>query len=153
MQSKLVTPEVLQTTMVLRCSWREGRKRRDDRWGIGEGTGRKPSLFSYLRWNDGGEKPSPFPHSMRMGNNGMHPERWDAHGPTERCLVRQDVAWVWPTTTAWPGARNKAPPRTGGSPPSQAGLGKTQTTRSPPGETIGLPKVDRMAQKNAPRDR
>ena len=43
------------------------------------------------------------------------------------------------------GAKTKAPPRAGGSPPPQAGLGKTQTTGSPPGETIGLTKVDRMA--------
>ena len=60
-------------------------------------------------------------------------------GQTERHLVRQDVARVWPTTIV------------GSSPPPQAGLGKTQTTRSPPGETIGLPKIDRMAQESTER--
>ena len=46
-----------------------------------------------------------------------------------------------------PGAKTKTSPRAGGSPLPQAGLGKTQTTGSPPGETIGLPKVNRMAQE------
>ena len=49
------------------------------------------------------------------------------------------------------GARNKAPLRVGGPPPSQARLGKAQATGSLPGETNGLPKVDRMAQANAKR--
>ena len=60
---------------------------------------------------DQSEKLSPFPHSMRMGNDGTRPDRWDALCPMEWCLVRQDVAWVWLTTTARPGARNKAPPQ------------------------------------------
>ena len=38
------------------------------------------------------------------------------------------------------GAKTKASSRAGGSLPPQAGLGKTQTTESLPGETIGLPK-------------
>ena len=71
--------------------------------------GQKPSPFAYLKkgaqqlgkeWRSGkGEtmgvkKPSPFPHSMRMGYDGMHPDRWDTPCLTEWPLVRQDMAWV-----------------------------------------------------------
>ena len=37
---------------------------------------------------------------MQMGNNETRPDRGDAPGPTERRLVRRDMAWAWPTTTA-----------------------------------------------------
>ena len=50
------------------------------------------------------------------------------------------------------GATTKASPRVGGSPPPQAGLGKTQTKGSPPGETIVLPKSIEWLEKT-PRDR
>ena len=50
-----------------------------------------------------------------------------------------------------PSTRNKAPLRAGSPPPSQAGLGKTQTTGSLPGETNGLPESNRMAQANTER--
>ena len=50
-----------------------------------------------------------------------------------------------------PGAKTKASPRVGGPPPSQARLGKTQLRDLHLRETIGLPKVNRMAQENAER--
>ena len=64
---------LLGTTAAHERAWREGRRRRGNSWGIGEGTGRKPSPFTYLRrrlgsWRkakDWGKKPSPFPHSRR----------------------------------------------------------------------------------------
>ena len=33
-----------------------------------------------------------LPHSMRMGYDGMHPERWDAPCPMRQHLVRWDMA-------------------------------------------------------------
>ena len=88
-------------------SWREGR-RRGGSWGIGEGTGRKTSPFPYLRrrhssWRKAkgwGEKPSPSPIQCRWEHDGTRPDRWDAPCPMRWCLVRQDVGWAWPTTTA-----------------------------------------------------
>ena len=45
------------------------------------------------------------------------------------------------------GTRNKAPPRAGGPPPSQARLGKAQLQDLRPGETIGLPEsIGRLKQ-------
>ena len=51
------------------------------------------------------------------------------------------------------GRKTEASPHAGSPPLSQAGLGKNPKIGSPPGETIGLPKVDRTAQKNALSDR
>ena len=51
-----------------------------------------------------------------------------------------------------PGVRNKAPPRTGGPLPSQAGLGKAQLWDLHPGETIGLPESIRWLRQKL-RDR
>ena len=46
-----------------------------------------------------------------------------------------------------PGVRNKAPPRTGGPLPSQAGLGKAQRQDLRPRETNGLPEsIGRLKQ-------
>ena len=52
------------------------------------------------------EKPSPFPYSMQMGNRC----RWEFEGTcldqrdtpcsTRWRLVKWDMAWAWPTTTA-----------------------------------------------------
>ena len=54
-----------------------------------------------LRKGEGlGRETLSLPYSMRMGYDGTRPDRWDAPCPTKRRLVRWDVAWVWPTTTA-----------------------------------------------------
>ena len=65
-------------------------------------------------------------------------------GQTERRLVKQDVAWVWPTTIARPGMKTEASPYAGSSLHLRWDLEKPKTG-SLSGETIGLPKsIERL---------